>query len=403
MKKNIFTKEELVFVILIGLALGFRQIAMNLVTPFVGVYCSSLTYGTLTLAGIALGIFGLVQGLFQIPYGSLSDKYGHKKMILIGVFVMIIGIILATIANNAYLFVFARALQGAGAITSAGYAWLSGSLSFEKRADAISIVGVIVGICSAFALGGGPILREFMPVRGLLVLATITIIILFFLILFFLKDIGKDKNEEKEVKIHPTKKESFHYVKLLMKNKCYFGVIVVAFINGFVGISGFFVIPEFANKIIGSQNMWIIFTPAIIIAIIIMKSTTRFVKSGHGKEMAVVATTCLLIGALLFLDDKNIFVIGLGALALMTGYNILFSLIPTTVNLISNNRFRGIANGSANLSFYVGDFIGTTIVAYLWGKHPTAAIVILIVAALLAVLFTIFMIPTFKKIKTIEG
>ena len=127
MKKTIFTKDEIVFIILIGLALGFRQIAMNLITSFVGVYCSSLADGTLTLAGIALGIFGLTQGLFQIPFGSWSDKYGYKKMILVGVGIMIIGVLIATFANNAYVFVAARAPSRSRCYN---YSWLC--LAFRK-------------------------------------------------------------------------------------------------------------------------------------------------------------------------------------------------------------------------------------------------------------------------------
>lgn len=403
MKKKIFSKEELVFIILIGVALGFRQIAMNLITPFVGVYCSSLTDGTLALAGVALGIFGLTQGLFQIPFGTWSDRYGYKKMILVGVFIMIIGILLATFATNAYVFVGARALQGAGAITSAGYAWLSGSISFEKRADAISIVGVIVGISSAFALGGGPILREFISVKGLLMLSAIVIILMFFLILFFLKDlkVEENENEEKIEKVNPTKGETIAYFKKLIKHKCYFGILVVAFINGFVGVSAMFVIPEYVTRLTSVRNMWMVFTPAIIIAVIIMRFSTRFIKKGYGKQLAVIATLCLFIGTLIFLGNSHMICIGFGALIILTGYNIMFSLIPTTVNLISNNRFRGMANGVANLCFYIGDFIGTTVIGGLWKHHSLLALEILIVGSFLAFLFSIFVIPTFKRIKTI--
>lgn len=178
MNKKVFTKEERVFILLIGLSLGFRQIAMNLVTPFVATYCSSLIDGSLFLAGVALGIFGLTQGLFQVPFGIWSDRYGYKKMILIGILIMMVGMVIAVFADNAYLFVLSRAVQGIGAITSSGYAWLSGSISSEKRADAISMVGVIVGLCSAIAFGGSPILREFISVRDILVLALVAITII---------------------------------------------------------------------------------------------------------------------------------------------------------------------------------------------------------------------------------
>ncbi|MGL5764336.1 MAG: MFS transporter [Sarcina sp.] len=394
-----FTRDEIVFIILIGLALGFRQVAMNLVTPFVATYTSSLVDGSLFLAGVALGIFGLTQGLFQVPFGIWSDKYGYKKMILIGVFIMMIGMGIAVFADNAYLFVLSRAVQGIGAITSAGYAWLSGSLRAEKRADAISIVGIIVGICSAVGFGGSPILREFMPVENILILALIAITIMFLLIAIFLKDIRKEEDKKIET---PKLSESFKYMKRLIKNKSYLAIITVAFINGFVGISGMFVIPEYCKTLVGTKNMWMIFTPAILISIIIMRLSMKFVKKGYGKRVAEFGAVCLFLGIFIISLSKNPWMLEIGSLLLLTGYNTMFSLIPTIVNFLANNRFRGIANGTYNLMFYIGDFIGTTIVGALWSSHAKTALTMLIIFSFLGILFTIFVIPSFNHLKQVD-
>lgn len=402
MKEKKFTKDEIVFILLIGLALGFRQIAMNLVTPFVATYCSSLAYGSLFLAGVALGIFGLTQGLFQVPFGIWSDKYGYKKMILIGISIMTLGMVIAVFADNAYLFVLSRAVQGIGAITSAGYAWLSGSISFEKRADAISMVGIIVGLCSALAFGGSPILREFISVRDILVLALVAIVIMFLVIAVFLKDIRKEDSNEKKVVEKKSLKDSVDYMKKLLKNRSYAAVIVVAFINGFVGISGMFIIPEYCKELIGTKHMWVVLTPAILISIVVMRISTRFIKKGHGKVVATLATMCLFLGTVIFIFSYNSWVLFIAALLVLIGYNTLFSLIPTIVNLVSNNAFRGIANGTYNLMFYIGDFIGTTIVGALWNNYKYVALGILIVFSFLAILFAVFIIPSFRTIKQVE-
>ena len=36
---------------------------------------------TATLAGLAMGIYGLTQALLQIPFGLLSDRIGRKPVI----------------------------------------------------------------------------------------------------------------------------------------------------------------------------------------------------------------------------------------------------------------------------------------------------------------------------------
>src|ERR1700712_5208152 len=43
------------------------------------------------LEGMAMGIYGLSQGLLQIPYGLASDRYGRKRVILLGLLVFALG------------------------------------------------------------------------------------------------------------------------------------------------------------------------------------------------------------------------------------------------------------------------------------------------------------------------
>ena len=88
-------------------------------------------------------------------------------------------------------------------------------------------------------------------------LSSIVIIIMFFLILFFLKDLEKEKNRNqgKTSKGESREGGSSAYLRKILKNKCYLGIIVVAFINGFVGISGMFIIPEYISRITSIRNM----------------------------------------------------------------------------------------------------------------------------------------------------
>ena len=36
------------------------------------------------LLGLAMGIYGLTQGLLQLPFGMASDRFGLKRVIVIG-------------------------------------------------------------------------------------------------------------------------------------------------------------------------------------------------------------------------------------------------------------------------------------------------------------------------------
>ncbi|MCS4516344.1 MFS transporter [Clostridium botulinum] len=46
-----------------------------------------------------------------MPFGVFSDKFGNKKVILIGLMQVIIGLLLAYFAKNIYLLIVARACR----------------------------------------------------------------------------------------------------------------------------------------------------------------------------------------------------------------------------------------------------------------------------------------------------
>ncbi|GAA0179264.1 hypothetical protein SH2C18_21630 [Clostridium sediminicola] len=43
------------------------------------------------LVGLAIGIYGLLQAIHQVPFGALSDKIGRKPIVLIGIFQLALG------------------------------------------------------------------------------------------------------------------------------------------------------------------------------------------------------------------------------------------------------------------------------------------------------------------------
>ena len=71
------------------------------------------------LIGLAMGIYGLTQGFLQIPYGLASDKWGRKRVIVLGLLIFAAGSLLAGFADSLMGLLAGRALQGAGAISAA--------------------------------------------------------------------------------------------------------------------------------------------------------------------------------------------------------------------------------------------------------------------------------------------
>lgn len=399
MKNGILKKEHLMFVTILALALGIRQLAMSLIVSFVAPYTQSLLYGTLAMGGIALGIFSLTQGIFQVPFGALCDKVGSKFVVLLGLGILIIGLILSCVSNNAYVYIISRALQGSGAITSASYAWISKTVDFEERADSISFVGAAIGLASAISLGGGPIFISFVSVRMLYVISTILVIIVFFLVLIFLK-------EDKDKKIVRTKKDvkgesALSYLKKLFSQKEFISYMIIAFVGNYIGLASFFIIPEYLRVTLGQNYMWEVLTPSVLISIIIMRLSTKYIKKGLIKNIVLVSAIFMVIGVILmFSRNENSFIIFFEGVFVFAAYTIFSALTPTLINSIAKNEFRGLLNGIMNGFSYIGSFLGATITGILWGSHLYIALSLVLVFSIVVVLIAIFIINNNINLKS---
>ena len=61
---------------------------------------------------LSLTLFLIAFGFSQLFYGSLSDCYGRKPLLLIGLVILMIGFLIAFFARHLSLLLIARVLQG---------------------------------------------------------------------------------------------------------------------------------------------------------------------------------------------------------------------------------------------------------------------------------------------------
>ena len=80
---------------------ALRMLGLFLILPVFAVHAQHLPGGdSQTLVGIALGVYGLTQGMLQIPYGMASDRYGRKRVIVIGLLLFALGSFVAAWGPN---------------------------------------------------------------------------------------------------------------------------------------------------------------------------------------------------------------------------------------------------------------------------------------------------------------
>lgn len=147
--------------------LGLRMLGLFMVLPVLALHVRDMPGATPLAAGLALGIYGLTQAIFQVPFGRLSDRLGRRPVIVFGLVLFAAGSALAAVATDPWLLVLGRALQGAGAISAAVMAMVSDVAPPGRRTRVMALVGIVIGMAFMLAFVAGPLLSAAIGVGGL--------------------------------------------------------------------------------------------------------------------------------------------------------------------------------------------------------------------------------------------
>lgn len=382
MQNDKILKNEMFPVLMLSLVLGIRQMAMTMVAPFISTYSKTLSFYTPMLAGVALGIFGLTQAIFQFPFGILSDKFGNKIMMIIGISQVIIGLFIAFLARNIYVLILARALQGSGAIIGVGYSWASEVVKKEQRTKALSIVGTFVSAAAALAFAVGPLLHEIMSVNMMFLICALLLLINGIYIIFFLKDSKKDESVNNKI---PTSES----LKILFRNKSFIINNIAAFINNFMMMSVFYLVPIYLNNVTGEKGTWKVFLPAILAAVVVMKVAVGFVEKGYNRGVLVTAFFIASISICFYFKSQSYIFLLIGTILYLSAYVTLATILATNVNNSVENSYRGTANGIFNSFQYIGNFVGPVICGVTWTSSEKLTWVIVIFVGILGLLMVL--------------
>ena len=112
----------------------------------------------LSAVGMAMGVYGLVQAVLQIPFGMAADRFGRKRVIYFGLALLALGSIVGAMATSVAGLALGRALQGGGAISAAVTALLAEQTRDAVRTKGTALVGASIGLMFALSLVLGPLL-----------------------------------------------------------------------------------------------------------------------------------------------------------------------------------------------------------------------------------------------------
>lgn len=166
------------------------MLGLFMVMPVLAIFAVEYPDYSPLLVGLAIGGYGLTQALFQIPMGILSDKWGRKPVILMGLGLFALGSLVAAQADTMAMLVVGRFLQGAGAIAGAIMA-LAGDVSRDsQRAKVMAIIGIAIGFSFYLAVIIGPLIAESNGLSGIFLLTAVLSLCCFPLVWWVVPDVS---------------------------------------------------------------------------------------------------------------------------------------------------------------------------------------------------------------------
>ncbi|MBK1972988.1 MFS transporter, partial [Campylobacter sp. TTU-622] len=242
-------------ILALSFIVGTRFFGLFIVLPVLSLYALKLEGSNEFLVGLLVGIYALMQMIFQVPFGILSDKIGRKKTLLFGLIIFIIGSLICSFANDIYTMLFGRMLQGAGAIGAVATAMISDFINEENRAKAMAIMGSFIGISFAASMVISPLMSAKWGLSSLFDLSTF----LTLLCIILLYTIVPKENKL----IHENEKTPFFH---LIKQKNLTLMNITNFMQKMLMSIAFLIIPIILVKHFNfEQNkLWIIYTISMI-------------------------------------------------------------------------------------------------------------------------------------------
>ena len=337
----------------VSLIMSVRMLGLFMLFPVMSVYAGDYDSSTPFLIGMAIGIYGLTQALLQIPFGYLSDRFGRKPILIIGLLIFLLGSIVAANATNIIFVVMGRALQGGGAISAVLMAFLADSVSENNRAKANAFVGFQIGVAFMVSLIIGPIITSRIGLSGLFWVIGLLSIIAMLIVLSL--------QHSKPINYYRLSFGAFRETlgrELVTLDFSVFSLHLIL-------ASGFIVMPLLImeNQIVSMADNWQLYLPAVLLSFIgmipLIIISEKFKKT---KYILLLSIFLLIISQIIFfISDLNFSVFLITLTIFFVAFNSVEAILPSLLARTANPSKRGLAMGIFSTSQFLGTFIGGAI------------------------------------------
>ncbi|KGG87016.1 MULTISPECIES: MFS transporter [Comamonas] len=306
------------------------------------------------MIGLAMGLYGLTQALFQLPIGLASDRIGRKRVIVAGLLVFAAGSLIAAMADSLTGLMAGRAIQGAGAVSAAVTALLADLTRDGVRTKAMAMVGGSIGLMFALALVLAPLLNAWIGLSGIFGLTCALALAGIAVVLWVVPPEPRQHADAPKGRFSELLGQS----DLLRLN---FGV----FILHTVQMSMWVAVPAMLVQAgLAKEQHWHIYLPAVLLSFLAMGLLFSMERKGKLRKALLGAIGLVLvvqIGLGMLAASGTIPTVWCMALLMFLffcGFNALEATQPSLVSRMAPAPLRGAALGAYNTLQSLGLFAG---------------------------------------------
>lgn len=359
MNDNSMTPQERRATWGLGTVFSLRMLGMFMVLPVLTTYGMALNGASEALIGIAIGIYGLAQAVFQIPFGLVSDRIGRKPLIVGGLLIFALGSVIA----------------------AAVMALLSDLTREQNRTKAMAFIGVSFGITFAIAMVLGPIITHAFGLHALFWMIAVLALAGIVITLAVVPSADTHLLNRESSIVRGSFRKVLNNSRLLKLN---FGIMCLHILL----MSSFVALPLAMEKAgLAANEHWIVYLVTMLVSFAAVVPFIIYAEKYRRMKQVFMGCVAVLFCAevLLWLSGAHLWGIIAGVQLFFMAFNVMEAILPSLISKESPAGYKGTAMGVYSTSQFIGVAIGGSLGGWLYGLQGAG--LVFIAGAVLAALW----------------
>jgi MFS transporter, DHA1 family, multidrug resistance protein len=313
--------------------------------------------GTGVEMGGLMAIFSAMQFLFSPMWGSLSDRYGRKPILVLGVFGNAISMVALGLSTELWMLFAARGLAGvlSSATLPTAMAYISDSTDEKSRGGGMGVIGAAMGLGMILGPGAGGILSGISLQAPFYFAAVLSLLAMVAIWLFLPESLAVEERETETQLQGPQLRAMWESL---------FGPLAFLFVAAFMisfamtnfeGIYAYYAKDRYGY---GPETIGVILTAIGVVSVLAQGALTGIATRKFGEANVIKASLIASVAGFLAMLLAN----NLLTVILTSSFFVLANamLRPAVSSLISQRtrQGQGIAMGLNNAFMSLGRVIG---------------------------------------------